>query len=178
MYCCQAVDTVRRKAYHYDTETRYRVLYFKVVLNAAGQPVWASDGYAGDWYTESAAKSTGGRKGVLWNAGASHGRLVTMAEAERLTGLQAPAALDYLTEQVQEGDSPILQNYQKPKPVKPPKPEPVPPTADEIADGKAQRAEAKAAEYDRRIRRMEELRAKWAKKAKYHRSRAKKLREA
>jgi hypothetical protein len=107
VYLCQQTQQVQ-----VGRNVGYRVLILKVELDPSGRPVWRAHS-AGEVYLSDYAARYHSRKGVLYLQRPEDGKLVTPAEAARLTGFLAPAALDYLTEQV--NDSETVQNYQTPK---------------------------------------------------------------
>jgi hypothetical protein len=107
VYLCQRTQQVQ-----VGRNVGYRVLILKVELDPSGRPVWREHS-AGEVYLSDYAARYHSRKGVLYLQRPEDGKPVTPAEAARLTGLLAPAALDYLTENV--SDSEAIQNFQKPK---------------------------------------------------------------
>ncbi len=186
MYLAQSVEEVVHPADHYNLRMiGFRLMVWRVEMNAAGRPVWAVHRQGSTFWNysnttsysrrarNSARKS--GTKGVPTLAGAAHGKLVTMSEAAKLVDVSPPASLDRLTEIISEGETYTLQNYVKPPKVKPPKAEPEPvyePTPYDIARGKRQKALLKVAEWERRAAHAAAKAKEWAKRAKYHERRA------
>lgn len=171
MYLSQQIERFLLKTTYAGQQPRFRLIAYRVQLDDSGRPIWKLHRQVGDYYNDAEARLNRLKNVPLLSSPAPN-KKVTMGEAVRLTGLKAPAALDYLTENV--SDSPVLQNYVKPKKVKEPKPEPTPL---EVAYSKASLADSKVEEYDRRIRRLELLRAKWVRKARAQRTRISKLEE-
>jgi hypothetical protein len=170
MYLAQSVERVEGKQ-------NWRYIVYRVRLNDAGRSVWQIHRSAGPFFyyegnrtpqqrCRAAAKKA--NPGVPFIQAATPGKLVTASQASTLTGIIGLPALDYLTESV--SDSPVLQNYVKPKPVKEEKPEPaapLPPTPVEIARGKLARALAKEREWTAQIAHADAKRREWRKKRRY-----------
>lgn len=185
MYLSQQIEAVKgtggKQGY-----TGFRLTRYRVELDASGRPVWKFHGAAGTWWAYSAyiyERNNANKKAKAWGRQSDAGAIpfmsdaapnkpVTMKQAETLTGLLVPAALDKLTETV--SDSPVLQNYVKPKPVKEPKPEPVPvaPTPADVNQSKLTKARAKVAEWESRIRHANEKLREWRKAVKCRERRA------
>jgi hypothetical protein len=107
MYLCQKTEQVQ-----VGRGVGYRVVVFRVELDSSGRPVWTRHS-EGQTYASQYASHYYSQKGILFLQRPADGLHVTPGEAARLTGLHAPAALDFLTETV--SDSPTIQNFQKPR---------------------------------------------------------------
>lgn len=179
MYFAQVVEPYTKRgtgAYAAQTYEGFKLLIFRVEIGApgtrnAGRPLWRlhKEGhYAWGYGRDRCWKMCMNKAmdGVPFMKTASPGKLVSMSEAARLTGCAAPAALDYLTEHAT--DTPEVQNYVKPKPVKEPKPEPAPkamPSREQVARNKLAKAEAKVDEWNRRAAHAAEMAKRWGRKA-------------
>lgn len=191
MYLSVDVESVRgtkdRSGY-----TGYRLTFLKVVLNPTGRPAWALHQSRGTWWAHSASYSQCENQAasardyaknhyaaVPFMKDAAPGKLVTMAQAEVLTGLAKPVAMDRLAETV--NDDPALSNYVKPPKVKKERPAPEPkrkPTRAEIAQAKADRARLKVGEWYERILHAERKHKEWQRKARRLDKRAEQLKAA
>jgi hypothetical protein len=190
MYLAQQIEEVRdnQQGYAY---FGVRLLRYRVALDKTGRPVWRMDKQRGTWWNSTPYVSD--TSGPLSSAKdwirqyASHvplmasvgpNKRVSMAEAERLTGILRPAALDYLTERVLANNENDIENYVKPKPAKKPKAAPEPksePTPAEVATASAERARAKVAQWERRAAHAAKKIKEWERRAKYHERRVAKL---
>lgn len=182
MYLAQSIEEKNRSQSGYP-QRGATLLVYRVELDSQGRPVWKMHRDGGTWWTgyvddenifrlmRSRARKSA-NKAIPFMQDAGPGKLVTMKQAETLTGLHRPAALDKLTETV--SDSPALQNYVKPKPVKPARAEPepaAPPTKLQLAQTKLDRAQAKFDEWTRAIAHATEKRNEWLRKVRQRRRR-------
>ncbi len=127
MYLCQARDEVR-SGVHIGCQ---RVVY-KAVLAADGlTAIWSihirDSGVFGTIWNFAKRRQDGprervtnfGRGDIPWIDSAAHGKAITKSQALKLTGMTlGAAALDFLVEELQKGETHTVQNYQKPKKVK------------------------------------------------------------
>ncbi len=179
MYLCQQLDDVYEKHdNHLFPRRGTTLIVYRVELDAAGRPAWKMHANVGPFWGYHASQYARRykRANVPFIQSAAHGKLVTMSEAVRLTGYLAPAALDYLTEQA--CDSPVLQNYVRPKPVRAEKKAPEPPaklTPAQRAQAKLDAANAKVAEWEARQRHTLAKVREWRKRASQHAARVRRL---
>jgi hypothetical protein len=151
---------------------QYQLYVWRVDLNPAGRPVWTLHrrgywcrNYNSDKVMIGMCRKRG-EPGVPFMQDAGPGKLVTMKQAERLTGLLAPAAMDRLTETV--NDSPTLSNYVKPAKAKAEEPPPeakATRTRVDIARQKHQRALNKVTQWYEAIAHAEAKHKEWRQKA-------------
>lgn len=120
MYLCQRSEQVRRD-YPLGQAVGWRVIFFRVELDTSGRPIWRETGRSAVGDHPYLTRRRHGIKGVPFLPRPRNGKLVTGAEAARLTGLEAPAALDYLAETVSESET--VQNYVRPKRERPARPD-------------------------------------------------------
>lgn len=182
MFLAQQLEEVREKG----QLTGWRLIRYSVEL-VNSKPVWKFKESRGDWSrwhypTIKLARREArkySRKEIPFIATIGPNKAVSMREAEMLTGIRAPAALDALTDRLVANDFPdTLENYVKPKPVKEPKPEPVgpvPPTPAEAANANARKAQLRVEKWERAAEHAAKKIRQWTKKASYYRKRAARL---
>lgn len=181
MFFAQSIEHSRPKDGKYDRMVQLYIWY--VELNPSGRLIWQLYG-RGHWVktNSSVSVAVGMVREKCWDGvpnmqEVAVGKLVTMRQAEKLTGVRAPAALDYLADRVLLGVE-TKENYVKPKPVKAPKPEPEAdpePTPADIARAKQRKAEAKVAEWERRTAHAVKMAREWRRRMNYQRRRAEQL---
>lgn len=169
MFLCQQLENMTDKRYWPDY---WRVVTLRVVLKpATDRLVWERRDTT-DW--KRLAGGVPGHErarreltpGVAVIESARHGANVTQAQASKLTGLMAPVCMDYLRENWDSRPEPVLP------PAKPKKAEPTPA---QVAMGKSAKAEKRIEDIDKKIARLNTLKRKWEKRARYYASRAAKL---
>lgn len=172
MFVCQQLENLTDKRYWSDY---WRVVTLRVVLKpTTDRLVWERQGET-RWKRLAGGLSGVQRArrdmtpGVAVIESARHGANVTQAQASKLTGLHAPVCMDYLRENWDSRLEPVLP------PAKPKKAEPTPA---QVAGAKSQKAENRIEAIDAKIARLERLRKKWEKRAKYYAGRAVKLQSA
>ncbi len=186
MYLAQQLEEVRE-----GTNRGYRLIRYRVATRADGRPIWKLHAPHGTWWASyhdprflEGARNRAKRwvrenaKHIPIISAAAPGKLVSMSEAERLTGCKRPAALDFLRERVEESNTAAIENYVKLPKVKPPKPEPekpAPPTPAEVAREKMARAQARLNEWDRRAAHAAKKQNEWTRKVNHYRRRAESL---
>lgn len=165
MYVCNSVErSVVKK------RVQFQLYVWRVEMSPTGRPVWKlhrkghwARGYSSEDQMIRMCRNTA-EANVPFMQDAGPDKPVTMRQAEVLTGHLRPAALDYLTEHV--NDSPTVSNYVKPAKVKRAEPARAPaPTKVDIARQKHLRALNKVTQWDEAILHAEVKRKEWRKKA-------------
>lgn len=173
MFFAQSIEHSRPKGKYRHMAQLY---IWRVELNASGRLIWQlhNRGYWAKANYEALQAEEKVRNQAWANVPfmqeAAPGKLVTMRQAEVLTGIRAPAALDNLSERVLQGVQ-DQENYVKPKRVKEPKPRPEPkpePSPAEVARAAQTRALAKVAEWERRAVHATRKAKEWNRRANYH----------
>jgi hypothetical protein len=111
VYLAQSIEPVTR-SHAGGRQSGFRLMVWRVALSPQGRPVWRVQRDVGTWWSWSDAElhvtrarqnaRAAGAKTIPFMQDAGPGKFVTPRQAERLTGLHMPAAMDALTEQVQE----------------------------------------------------------------------------
>lgn len=168
MFVCQQLENMTDKRYYPDY---WRVATLRVVLDPLTDRLKWDRVSTTEWKRLAGGLDGVARArrdmtpGVAEITSAVHGANVTQAQASKLTGLLAPVCMDYLRE-----------NWDAtPEIVLPPKPKKAEPTPAQVAMGKSAAAEKRVEQIDRKIRRLNTLKKKWEKKARYHAARAARL---
>lgn len=180
MFLSQQVEEVKSPQGH----VGFKLTVWRVEFNPAGIPVWKMNGEQGGVHWAMYANIPGrlkqakryarecGLRHVPFMPGVSSQKPVTNAECLKLTGV---GIVDYLYEDdvaAKVNDRTTIHNYVKPKKVKEPKPEPCPV---QVALGEAERCEAQAEHYRRRLKRIQNLVKKWEGKARRYARKADQL---
>jgi hypothetical protein len=178
MYLSQSIERSVVDGYR-----RFQLYVWRVVLSGTGRPQWKlhRKGYWRDappWAADARASSTvraNADKLICFMQDAGPNKFVTMAQSERLTGILKPAALDYLTEHV--NDSPTLSNYAKPPKVKEKKEVfvPAPPTPVELAEREAAKARDKMRFWEEKVRHAQAKVKEWQKEVWRRQAKVKRL---